>query len=244
MRMKKVLLFLVITTCFVSSVGAAEKEEYYINQKGTVLSDIEYNNILKLNGKEMLENMDQETLEKYSEFYSDRVLEIETKYVESPSEEIVPLASFYETNYKKLSLSTASSGTNKIVVVTLKWKSMPKVRSYDILGVRLENTTFQSSIDTIALFDGTSNAISGSKQFTNGYGASIKLPSSCSSITIQQMFKVSTGGTVYASYQHSTRNITLSKSLDFTISSTGIGSVFNFGNNELFDQMTGVHLSV
>lgn len=238
-------LFIVLAMFCISSVKANETEKYYINSKGTVMSEIEYNNILKINGKEFLDIVNSKTLEKYKEFYSEEVLDIKTNYVEDSSEDgVVPMSGFYETNFKRLDISTVTVGTNKLVVVTLRWKAMPKIRIYDVLGVRLVDSTFQSSVDTYATFDGIQNPISDSKKFANGYGASIKLPSSCSSITINQMFKVSTGGTVYASYQHSTRNIALSRSLDFTISSTGIGSVFNFGNNDLFDKMTGVHISV
>ena len=241
---KKLLIILIMSLFFVSSAKAIEKDVYYKNKNGVVMNEVEYNNILNINGEKFLEIINQEIFEKYKDFYSNNELEISTKEYDSSNDNKMTLANFHETQAKKLQITSVKSGSNKLVIVNLIWKGMPIVRSYDVLGVRLYNTTIKGNIDNFAIFDGVNNSISGSKKFTNGYGASIKLPSSCNSIELQQMLEVTTGGTVYASYQHATSNITLSKSLDFSISSSGLGGVFKFGNNNLFDKMAGVSISV
>lgn len=217
---------------------------YYTNKKGVNFTEIEYNNVLKINGIEVLENMSQELLDKYQEFYSYPDITIETATLDDYNG-IMPFSQTHETPYKKLMIGTISSpATYKMVVVRLDWKAVPNVKSYDVMGIRLYNTTLASPVDNMMLFDGVEKAISGSKSFANGYGASIKLQNVSRSLILQQSFKVNPGGTVFASYQHAVRNISLSDSLNFTLSISGLGNVFNFGNDDLFDSMAGVNLDV
>lgn len=54
------------------------------------------------------------------------------------------------------------------------------------------------------------------------------LPKYDSAPVINQTFKVSKGGTVYASYQHAMRNIFLADSKNYTLSKAGYGEVFKF----------------
>ena len=88
---------------------------------------------------------------------------------------------------------------------------------------------------------------SSTRTLSNGFGASIKLPSSGTNIVVSQTYSVYTGGTVYASYQHAKSTVTLSQSLDFTISGGGLGEVFYFSNSSIrskYDGMGGVYMDV
>ena len=191
----------------------------------------------------MLEILTQDMLNEYEDFYNDPNIIVNTN--SNIKNTISPYSSFLETNYKELKItSVTSQSTNKMIVVTVSWKAAPKVKSYDVIGFRLYNTSLKSSVITMTNVNGSSQSIAGYKEFSNGYGASIKLPSDSTSITVQQTFRVSSGGTVYASYQHAVKNISLSNSLDFSISSNGLGNVFMFNNNNLFDQMSGVSINI
>ena len=78
----------------------------------------------------------------------------------------------------------------------------------------------------------------------NGFGVSFKLPTGGSSLNITQMFEVSIGGTVYASYQHANKTSTLDKSKDYSISKNGYGGVFLFStlSSSYYDGMDGVYI--
>lgn len=234
-------LFIMSTFLFMSNVYAKE-DVYYVNDNGVQLNETEYENILLIHGPEMLEILTQDMLDEYSNYYNDQNIIINVKY--SNDDNIHPYSSFLETNYKELKITTVTSqSSNKMIVVTLNWKAMPKVKSYDVIGFRLYNTTFKSSVITMTNINGSSQSIAGNKQYSNGYGASVKLLSNSASITIQQTFSVASGGTVYASYQHAVKSISLSDSLNFSISSNGLGNVFIFNNNNLFDKMSGVSIN-
>lgn len=242
MKFKLKYFGLLISLLLISINVSAKETPYYTNHNGVEMNEIEYNNVLKINGSEALDNITQEMFDEYKEFYSYPNLKIETA---SNDNQIMPYSQTHETTYKKLKISTITSQTSsKMIVVRLEWKAVPNVKSYDVMGVRLYNTSFQSSISNLMLFDGNNKSISGSKQFLNGYGASIKIPSDCSTILLQQSFKVAPGGRVYASYQHAVKSISLADSTNFSISTNGLGSVFAFGNNNLFDKMAGVDIDI
>ena len=223
---------------------SAKEKPYYTNHNGVEMNETEYKNVLKINGLESLDNLTQDMFDEYLDFYSSPNLKIETISNDN-FYDLIPYSQTHDTNYKKLKISTITSQTSsKMIVVRLEWKAIPNVKSYDVMGVRLYNTSFQSSISNLMLFDGVNKTIDGSKQFSNGYGASIKIPDNCSTILLQQSFKVAPGGRVYASYQHAIRNISLADSTNFSISDNGLGSVFAFGNNNLFDKMAGVDITI
>lgn len=242
--MKKAIFSLfIIMSFFLMTNVSAKADFYFVNDNGVQLNKIEYNNILQIHGLEMLNNLTQDMLNEYKDFYNDPNIIINTNY--NTQDIISSYSSFLETNYKELKItSVTSQSATKMIVITVNWKSAPKVKSYDVIGFRLHNTSLKSSVITMTSINGSSQSIAGDKKFSNGYGSSIKLPSNSSSITIQQTFKVSSGGTVYASYQHSVKNISLSNSLNFSISSNGLGNVFKFGDNDLFDQMSGVSINI
>ncbi len=243
--MKKNILtiFILICSAFVfQNVNA--KEIVYKNELGLELTEMEYQNILAIHGEDYLKTMSSSDFDKYKEYYSYPDLKIE-KVNSNVEEFIMPLSEFYETNYKRLSVTNVTNSTpTTLVVVQLKWKQVPKVKSYDVIGVRLYNTSFSGSVSTYALINGIRVSPEATKKVSNGVGASIKLLSDSSSIEIQQSFTVNSGGIVYACYQHAIKNISLSDSQNFTISSVGLGKVFKFTNISLFDQMDGISIKI
>lgn len=238
---KFILFVLVFFRVLLTNVEA--KEIIYVNKKGLEFKAHEYQNILTIHGEEYLENMNLEDFLKFREYYSASNLKI--KKTELPRSSIMPNSNFLDTNYKTLSIYNVTNYSSiPFIVINLEWKKIPKTKSYDVIGVRLWHTSFLSSVSTYASIDGVRVAPAKIKQKSNGVGVSIKLPSNSSSIFIQQSFTVNTGGTVYASYQHSKKSISLAHSQNFIISKGGLGKVFQFKNNTLFDQMEGISLKV
>lgn len=81
---------------------------------------------------------------------------------------------------------------------------------------------------------------------SNGLGISMNFVDSC---TKPQMvlYIHSSGnfGTVYGTYQHATRSVTLSQSKGYNFSSSGLGGVLDFTNNTVegyYDDMSGVQI--
>ena len=172
----------------------------------------------------------------------------------------------HETTYKKLTISEyganpgADGGyTANRFLLTTDWKIMPSVRSYDVTGLRFQN--FNVSLDTIwgqlrystngSLFTVQNYDTSSSGYKApggGGFGISMKLPSSTSIKSIQS--QVSATGTytnmlnygAYGSYQHATTNVSEVDSKQYTISSTGMGKVFNFNSSvaSKYDNTQGV----
>ena len=67
----------------------------------------------------------------------------------------------------------------------------------------------------------------------------------CLSLSINY-FKDINNGTVYGTYQHSQRDISLSQSQRYTISANGYGGVLDFDSSveDYFDGMGGVSINV
>lgn len=240
--MGKFILF-VLVFFRVLLINVEAKEIIYVNKKGLELKAQEYQNILTIHGEEYFDNMTLNDFLHYQEYYSASNLKI--KKIELPTNFVMPNSNFLDTNYKTLSIYNVTNHSSiPFIVINLEWKKIPNIKSYDVIGVRLWHTHFSSPVTTYALIDGIRVSPTKIKQKSNGIGVSIKLPSNSSSIFIQQSFTVNTGGTIYASYQHSKKNISLGDSQNFIISTGGLGKVFQFHNNTLFDQMDGIVLKV
>lgn len=91
-------------------------------------------------------------------------------------------------------VSSCSSVCN--ISLTATWQKNPTFRGYDIMGARFENTSLLNTPTTTISASNTaySNDI---KNFNNGFGVTVKLPTGSESITINQFFKVKKGGHIY-----------------------------------------------
>ncbi len=131
------------------------------------------------------------------------------------------------------------------IVVTLNWIKIPSVRSYDVMGAYLKNTSLIGSVithvktdlDTVSIYDYDSQ--------TNGFGVSFKLFDG-NNVKIYQYYDTKAGGTIYASYQHAKEKTTLSESKKYTLSLGGYGRVFSFDSSvrDKYDAMGGVYINL
>lgn len=150
------------------------------------------------------------------------------------------------TTPKKTLKIAKSCSSNCAISVTATWKSNPAVRSYDVIGAYLENTKLVSTPFTTVVSSATNKIFDDVQKFTNGFGVSVKIPSSGANVTINQSYRVTKGGKVYASYQHATKNVSLEASKLYSISTTGYGHVFSFMGSvsNSYDRMNGVSISL
>lgn len=118
---------------------------------------------------------------------------------------ILPYSTIHKTDNKKLNIKKTCNNTKCTINVTLEWLNMPKIRSYDILGARFEETSLLNEPTTMLFLDGVKKNITMyTVKKSNGFGVSFKLPSGGSSLKVTQIFEVSIGGTIYASYHDGT----------------------------------------
>lgn len=236
--MKKNILIvtLLMLVFFINLNNVFAKETYFVNDNGVSFSKEEYDFLTQLfwdGCQKLFSNSD------YDHFINSDIMngELNVKI----NNVIMPMSTLHETNSKIFKIAT-SCNSNCLVSVTLTWKVYPNIRSYDVMGAYLENTTLLNSpITTI-----TNSVETYIQKFNNGFGVSLKLPTGKTDIIVNQVFKVSKGGHVYASYQHAKNSISLDNSKKYTLSKQGYGGVFKFSGTavNVYDQMRGIDIAV
>lgn len=238
--MKKILIG-IISLLILSSLNA-NAEAYYTNENGLPFTEYQYEVMVNRIGLYNVENME------YQEFNYLKISDIEEDNYEYVilDEETNSRGTYYETSCKRISIGKACDSVDCTVTFTNNWKCIPKVKSYDVSGIRLSNTNFTTT-NEIGYFksDGVTTSASGSRGASNGVGFAFKVPSSGDIGYSAVVADVAKTGTVYGSYQHGVKNMNLNRALEFTFSSVGLGGVLNFGSyDNYFDQMGGVYITM
>lgn len=223
------------------NVFAANKENiYYKNENGVNLTTEEYNFLSQLywDGYQKLI-----TVEEYQNLKSLNIFqnEIETKYL-------------VESNMRSTSISTPkkilkvskSCSSDCIISTTVTWKTNPVTRSYDVIGAYLNGTRLTNNPITNVISSTQKDVFKDTNFQINGFGQSIKIPSSGNNIIINQSFKVHSNGVTFISYQHAKKKISLQNSNKYVISSDGYGRVFKFENSisSIYDGMQDLSLEL
>lgn len=240
---KKKLMFSIflLAMFFIGIVDTfAQSKDYYINKNGVKITKKEYDFIYEFYGNDYFEKM---TNEEY-DWIAD--LNIDNNDVEIVKDSnIMPLATDFTQHGRRITIAKSCSA-NCIIIVNCKWTTLPSVRSYDVIGARFVDTNLVGNIITTKV---TSSAgvdyFDNLRKLSNGFGVSIKLPSSATGISIEQKYTVSKGGTIYATHQHASKNISLATSKLYAISSSGYGKVFSFYGDayDVFDEMGGLQIT-
>ena len=164
-----------------------------------------------------------------------------------------------ETTYKKLTLYVNKTSNLANITLTCKWKYIPATRSYDVNGVRLQNYTIsQGSQDGLQIYSLSNssgyNSISYSatgtniQRHSNGFGISMNIVNDDIDYlesTINASATIGSGTiAVYGAYQHSTTNLTLAQSQNYTLGAAGLGKVFvyPYSISQYLDGMGGVEV--
>lgn len=236
--MKKILVFVIVFCMSILDVNASS-ETYYTNANNVDFTEKQYNFFSKMYFEGYQEYMTLDDFNLFSLQEMDPSL-VETVYVKDQS---LSRATMINDSNKTLKISKTSITNESNVTILATWNSNPSVKSYDVIGARLVNTSLTNTpVTKMINSSGSTNYTIDSKN--NGFGSSVKL--SGSNIKISQTFRVKNGGTVYASYQHAKSAISLANSKKYTISSNGYGGVFAFSGTAInvYDQMSGVNISL
>lgn len=158
--------------------------------------------------------------------------------------EITPMADTVTGTKKTLKISKNIVGNSSIITVVANWFENPSTKSNDVIGARFVGISLQDTPKTKMVNNSGEKSFSNIDSFTNGFGQTFLL--SGTNIKITQTYKVSNGGTVYASYQHAKQVISAANSRKYTISSNGYGGVFKFSGTavSVYDNSQGVSISV
>ncbi len=236
--MKKSILIISLLSFifFISSDNVFASDIYFVNDNNVSFSKEEYDFLTRLywDGCQNLF-----TTSDYSRFVKSNIMNGELSV--KVNETIMPLGTYHETNAKVLKIAKVCN-SDCLISVVLTWKGYPNTRSYDVMGVYLENTSLTSSPATFV----TNSSETYMQKFSNGFGVSLKLPTGNVDIVASQSFRVSKGGHVYASYQHAKSSISLANSKNYTLAKSGYGRVFKFSGTavNIYDQMGGVDIAV
>lgn len=170
-------------------------------------------------------------------------------------------ATYYETTYKNIQISTIPSNvTNTYFIdLTTLWLKSPYIKSYDVIAIRTDDATViegtQEGRQTYIYTNGSTGIVNYSNGGTNmvkasnGFGISMNLVDAAKTYecTIEATVTATTEwATVYGSYQHAATNVTLAQSKSYTISHNGYGKVINFATavQNDYDGMQGVSIAL
>lgn len=168
-------------------------------------------------------------------------------------------ATYHTTSYKNIEISTThTSGNYYYIYLTNLWLITPRVKSYDVIAMRVDDATIVAGTQKgmqVYTTNGVTDTVNYSYQGTNmvlssnGFGISMNLVDAASEFTceIEAMTQsTSQWATVYGSYQHAMTAVTLAKSKSYTISHNGYGKVINFATavQNDYDNMQGVSISL
>ncbi len=170
---------------------------------------------------------------------------------------------YEETTAKTFSLNLVGGSVWNRVVATATWKSIPSTRSFDLIGFRSYGFDFSEGTQEgtqIYKENGTRKSISYGYNGTNikkfnrsdglnaGYGISMNIVNNTISYlqatTECDVTPTLTHPSIYASYQHAVKDITLAQSQTYTLGGAGLGEVFVFTNGmyQYYDDMNGLNL--
>lgn len=151
------------------------------------------------------------------------------------------------TDMKKIKMKIASNGaTVKKVELTCEWIKTPKVKSYDIIAIRVnQNVKFsadencygkQYADNDVITYKGDSSNIKSSK---TGLGISMNLVDNASKHKLELYANVAANNQsmiIFGTYQHAISDVTLSKSQKYNFSSKGMGGVIDFTTTEVYEK--------
>lgn len=152
-----------------------------------------------------------------------------------------------ETNMKSIEMVMSNVGaSSRKVTLTCTWLSLPKTRSFDVIAFRVDSkaiiisSTVANNIEGKQIYDGKEVEYTSStknlKNCSNGFGLSMNIADNVSN-SLKMYLSANIAGTensgnpftVYGTYQHATKDVSLKNSQNYTLSSSGMGGVLKFG---------------
>lgn len=239
MKVKALMIMTLMLGMGLFTQDVSAKEIYYTNDLGVVLDFQEYNFISNMYWEGYQEYITPEDYDEIKEMdLFDK--EIEKEVINFP----ITRGASVTSNLRTLSIAKSCSSTCMISLVN-KWNGTPTVKSYDVIGARVNKVTISSVKNALVSGENYAKTYSNPQLFSNGFGYSILVPN-VSNVKTSVTFVTSKGGTIYGSYQHAMSNTTEAISKSYTIGVGGYGRVFNFEGTarSVYEDAPGVDLSV
>lgn len=245
------IISLLIFTFCLNNVNASE----YINYFNITMTSQQYNNLLNLGFSENeIYYMDSDTFEVnkdisaelvardakyYKSIYTDlngNQQTVEISKNEYDNQGTLNTRGTVTTTYKEMVTTMSRNSDTFRYKVTVNWKNMPSVRSYDIIGIGFSDNVYISSLVNFSYYyclssgDCTTDTLFyDKKKLSTGGSAVYKFPSSARSMTAALYYDVSkntsntiTQLTMYGDYAHATESVGSSAYTNYTINRNGI----------------------
>lgn len=245
MKNKLLILFgvLVLSNLYVLNVSA--KNLFYQNENGVMMSKNEYDYFSKIywdGYQEYITQEEYDNVKKMDIFDKDIIKEeiVQEEFTNYPTTRGATVTSHLRT----LTIGKSCSNDCLITLVT-SWDGMPYIKSYDVIGARLSNSSLKSISTTRVTGNNYIKSYNNPQQFNDGFGFSILLPN-VSNLKITSSFTTSKSGVVYGSYQHASSSTTEYVSKQYTIGIGEYGNVFRFTGNArtIYDNAPGVNITL
>lgn len=237
------VLLMIITT----SVNA--QEIYYENSNEITFTKEEYDFFSKMyyDGYQASMTKDDMQIFEGRELNPDKV-ESSTYVDKSYEPGVIQTRSTYHETQAKILRITKSGSVDPIIAITAQWKYSPNVRSYDLIGAYFSgNIKLLSGSGSKVTYVGASTYPAAETITSNGYGSVLLLPANGRDIVVSSTIIVNGSGTIFGSYQHAKKKISLNDAKSFSIGYSGLGNVFYFSNMNIrakYDAMQGVSIGV
>lgn len=258
MRIKKnnsivygVIAIFVSVLC-ISQVNAAEYENYF----GIEMTNSEYNTLLNLGftedeiyymneetylqNKDANANLEAKETKYYKTIYTDLVgnsYSTEITEDEYENQPMIDSRGTVTTGYKQMVSTISQNGNKYRFKVSVAWRNMPTVKSYDIIGVGFEDNKIY--IDSSVYFNfywcnssgncTTDASYYDKKSKSTGGSAVYDLPNSPVSLSATLYYDVakSTSNTITSlrmcgDYSHATSNVSIAQAANHDISISGL----------------------
>ncbi len=183
--MKKIYVLILLSMLFVGKVNA--DEIYYKNENNVVLTKHEYNTISEFYWEGYQETL---SIEDFYFLKENGLFENKVNSVEINDNPISLYSVEEHTTANKSLKMSISCSSNCVVAISLKWINLPKIRSYDILGIYLDNTRVIQETKLRIDTNRGKTEYSYDKKETNGIGTSFKLPTDVTYLNVAKTLVV------------------------------------------------------
>ncbi len=293
--LKTIVTIIASITLFVPFVSA--DEAYYTNMNGATLNKEQYDRLVKEFGYNTVATMTPyqiDEIKNVKDFHTQEEIKyiktisyynkagelIQSSNLEVTKEEFEKLDNnLYlpnagsvsaEINGRILTIKVRSNGgETRIVTLNNKWKSIPSVKSFDVLAIRPGGSNFYTKFidgqysgyqaydnqliaynsttgkDNFNFDFGTDNELDGDE----GIGLSQNIVNSTQTSLENEMTiyfaRNVKGFLVYGTYQHAVKDVTLTQSKKYDIHYSGFGSVVRFDSSikSSYDASSGVQIT-
>lgn len=216
-------IFMIFTLTFITIINFYPQylhaSEMFVNDNGIEISKEENERLLSLGFTPIeIKQLSKEDYERDKGLYGELVSqEVDSDLLRSTV-----------TEYKMMTTSIYKLSNNVFrYKVNLKWKLIPKVRSYDVIGIGIEDNVSIIGNTSCNLLTNSSSINNNVYQTKNGIYSVVKIPEGSldnMQITLSFDVKVNSGNriTAYGDYAHATKIVNLANAKRVTVSTSGI----------------------